>query len=74
MLDNLRFFSSTDPHPFLDTSLVLYWFVKTVDNDYLVLDLMAGNDKNLRISSKIESILNGKKDIWLWWVEKIWFN
>jgi len=54
LLDNLRFFSSTDPHPFLDTSLVLYRFVKTVDNDYLVLDLMAGNDK------KFEDILKNR--------------
>ena len=44
LLEDLRFFRSTDPHPFLKTSLVLHQFVKTIENDYLILDLLAGKD------------------------------
>lgn len=44
LLADLHFFSSTDPHPFLKTTLVLHRFVKTIENDYLILDLLAGQD------------------------------
>lgn len=40
VLTKLNFFSSTDPHHFLDTKLSLYRYVKTFDDDYLVVDLL----------------------------------
>lgn len=30
------------PHSFLDSSLILYRYVKTFDSDYLILDLLSG--------------------------------
>jgi len=41
VLINLDFFSSTDPHHFLDTKLTLYRYVKTFDNDHLIVDLLS---------------------------------
>lgn len=56
ILEKLYFFSSTDPHLFLNTKLILHRYVKIVDNDYLVLDILTGNDK--RYKTIFENVIN----------------
>lgn len=52
ILGELGFSSSTDQQHFLDTKLTLYRYVKTSDNDYLILDLLSGKE------SKFEEMLH----------------
>lgn len=56
ILSELDFFSSTDPHRFLDTTLALYHYVKTFDDDYLIVDLLSGKE------SRFERMLHNSID------------
>lgn len=45
ILRKLEYFSSTDPHKFLNVDLVLHRFVKTEKGDHLLVDLLIGENK-----------------------------
>lgn len=48
VVNELAFFSSTDPHHFLETTLTLYRYVKTFNDDYLILDLLSSPKKRFQ--------------------------
>lgn len=55
ILRKLNFFQSTDPHPFLKVNLLLHRFVKTLENDYLVVDILCSEEK--QFSKMVENAI-----------------
>src|SRR5680860_246917 len=48
ILEKLDFLRSTYPHHFTYTTLTLYRYVKTFDDDYLILDLLSGKENRFK--------------------------
>lgn len=75
LLESRDFFKSTDPHKFLNVSLILHRFIKTRNNDHLMIDILVSKkeefskifDNAIRTDwekGKV-SIANRKDLIWL---------
>jgi predicted nucleotidyltransferase len=75
LLERLNYFKSTDPHPFLKINLVLHRYVKIIEDDYLVVDILVGkgnrfgnildNAVNVEWEKGNVSVVNREDLIWL---------
>ncbi len=54
-LKDLNFIKSTDPHPFLSANLVMHRFLRTEQNDYLLVDILVG--KGERFQNILDNVI-----------------